>query len=125
MAKVIFTRFRGTDQQRAEIDGVLCHQDNGYFFVITGDAQTIEIDRGRTSAFNVNRGNCGADYYASLIAGTDNYELSECYVKSTSTANPTQINIFGYFPTIGDALRDLMAKGNTTNDGREPSQIYI
>ncbi len=125
MAKVIFTRFRGTDQQRAEIDGVLCHQDNAYFYVITGDASTIEIDRGHVSGFNVNRGNCGADYYASLIAGNGRYELSECYVKSSSTANPTQINIFGYFPTIGDALRDLMAKGNTTNDGREPSQIYI
>lgn len=125
MAKVLFARFRGTDQQRAEIDGVLKDQGDAYFYVVTGDASTIEIDRGHASGFNVNRGNCGADYYASLIAGNGRYELSECYVKSSSTANPTQINIFGYFPTIGDALRDLMANGNTTNDGREPAQIYI
>lgn len=125
MAKVLFTRFRGTDQQRAEIDGVLKDQGDAYFYVVTGDASTIEIDRGHVSGFNVNLGACGADYYASLIAGNGRYELSECYVKSSSTANPTQINIFGYFPTIGDALRDLMANGNTTNDGREPAQIYI
>ena len=125
MAKVIFTRFRGTDQQRAEIDGVLGHQDNAYFYVVSGDAETVEIDRGHVSGFNVNLGACGASYYASIIAGAGKYELSECYVKSSSQTNPTQINIFGYFPTIGDALRDLMANGNTTNDGRKPSQIYI
>lgn len=125
MAKVIFTRFKGTDQQRADIDGVLRNQGDAYFYVVTGDASTIEIDRGHASGFNVNRGSLGASYYASVIAGNGNYELSECYVKSSSTANPTQINIFGYFPTIGDALRDLMEKGNTTNDGREPVKIYV
>ena len=38
MAKVIFSRFRGTDQQRDEINDVLGHQDDAYFYVVTGDA---------------------------------------------------------------------------------------
>lgn len=127
MAKVIFSRFRGTDQQRDEINDVLGHQGDTYFYVVSGDADAdaLEIDRGHIGAFNANRGSYGAEYYASVIGGAGKYELSECYVESHATTNPTQINIFGYFPTIGDALRDLMEHGNTTNDGRKPAQIYI
>ena len=58
MAKVIFSRFRGTDQQRDEINDVLGHQDDAYFYVVTGDADAdaLEIDRGHIGAFNANRG---------------------------------------------------------------------
>ena len=67
------------------------------------------------------------DYYATILEyDGKSFELAEHYYQEVKDENKDcQINIFGYFKTIGGALRNLSKFGNTTMDGRKPKEIYI
>ena len=74
------------------------------------------------------------DYFASIIALGNHWELSECYYpyhgaefSGENIANydcKTQINILGNFKRIGDAFRSMIEKGNSTYNHRKPIEIY-
>lgn len=67
------------------------------------------------------------DYYATILEyDGKSFELAEHYYQEVKDENKDcQINIFGYFKTIGGALRNLIKFGNTTMDGRKPKEIYV
>lgn len=74
------------------------------------------------------------DYFASIFEGKDDYELSECYYpyhgaefSGENIANfevEGQINIFGHYKRIGNAIRSMISEGNSTYNHRKPIEIY-
>lgn len=96
---------------------------DGYIFIVykmfeNEDSFMIDIENVKTGEI---------DYYATILEfGEAGFELAEHYYQKEKDENKDcQINIFGYFRTIGGALRNLSKLGNTTLDGRKPKEIYV
>lgn len=127
MAKVVFSKFHGSRTERKKIDAVLREQNDERFYIVSGnaDGDGLNISRGSLSAYDEKSKSRGAEYYATIKASNNGYELSENDIRNDDAKNGAQQNIFGYFPSTVDALRDLMANGNTTADGRKPVLVFI
>ena len=111
-----------TDEKTKELFYKYLEKD-GYKFIVykmydNENSFEIEIE---------NLSNRKREYYATIsVFDEKGYELAEHYYQEVRDENKDcQINIFGYFKTIGGALRNLSKFGNTTLDGRKPKEIYI
>ena len=123
-ANVVFVnryRFK-IDEKTKELFRKYLKKD-GYIFRIhkmfdNEDSFEIDIENAK---------NGKRDYYATILEfGEAGFELAEHYYQKEKNENKDcQINIFGYFKTLGGALRNLSKLGNTTLDGRKPKEIYI
>ena len=111
-----------TDEKTKELFYKYLEKD-GYKFIVYkmyDNENSFEIEIEKLS-------NRKREYYATIsVFDEKGYELAEPYYQEVRDENKDcQINIFGYFKTIGGALRNLSKFGNTTIDGRKPKEIYI
>ena len=111
-----------TDEKTKELFYKYLEKD-GYKFIVYkmyDNENSFEIEIEKLS-------NRKREYYATIsVFDEKGYEHAEHYYQEVRDENKDcQVNIFGYFKTIGGALRNLSRFGNTTIDGRKPKEIYI